>query len=91
MISLDQYFKEQIDKDDSDLVMFDENGFVEAFIDKEDVIYVFKEFEDDNDMDYYSGSEDVDIPQDEEELASLMDDDTYDISGDDEEGEDYGI
>ena len=76
-MTLDEFFKEQIDQADSDLVMFDENGTeLKALIERRDIIDAIEN----NDNDYYEDDEEMYLSDlEEEDLDSYMDDDSYEV------------
>lgn len=76
-MTLDEFFKEQIDQADSDLVMFDENGTeLKALIERRDIIDAIEN----NDGDYYEDDEEIYLSDlEEEDLDSYMDDDSYEV------------
>lgn len=76
-MTLDEFFKEQIDQADSDLVMFDENGTeLKALIERRDIIDAIEN----NDGDYYEDDEEMYLSDlEEEDLDSYMDDDSYEV------------
>lgn len=76
-MTLDEFFKEQIDQADSDLVMFDENGTeLKALIERRDIIDAIEN----NDGDYYEDDEEIYLSDlEEDDLDSYMDDDSYEV------------
>lgn len=76
-MTLDEFFKEQIDQADSDLVMFDENGTeLKALIERRDIIDAIEN----NDDAYYEDDEEMYLSDLEEgDLDSYMDDDSYEV------------
>ena len=76
-MTLDEFFKEQIDQADSDLVMIDENGTeLKALIERRDIIDAIEN----NDDDYYEDDEEMYLSDLEEgDLDSYMDDDSYEV------------
>lgn len=76
-MTLDEFFKEQIDQADSDLVMFDENSTeLKALIERRDIIDAIEN----NDDDYYEDDEEMYLSDLEEgDLDSYMDDDSYEV------------
>lgn len=76
-MTLDEFFKEQIDQADSDLVMFDENGTeLKALIERRDIIDAIEN----NDDAYYEDDEEMYLSDlEEEDLDSYMDDDSYEV------------
>ncbi len=72
---LDQYFKEQIDANDSFDVMVDENAFLNSLITKRDIVDAIENGDDDDEI----------MDDDEIALSTLSDEDLDELVGDEED------